>query len=113
METIKENSTTIWASIIVALATFALTSFFGSWNKLDDTLTQEQVTEQIEESGEEILMRSKQYTDIKFDAATETYDVTLNHIEQLIRANDEKFNMVMKALNERLDRLDQRLNDKQ
>ena len=109
METLKENKTTIWTAILVALATFALTSFFGSWNKLDDTVTQEQITEQIEKNGIDILARSKRYTDDRVNATKENYQTTLKHIEKLMKANDDRLAAILTQINDRLDRIDKRI----
>ena len=113
METIKENSTTIWASILVALVTFALTSFFGSWNKLDDTLTQEQVTAQIEESSEAVLERSRRYTDDKVDAMRGTYSISVEHIEKILDESNKRFEVLVESINDRLDRIDKRISENQ
>jgi type II secretory pathway pseudopilin PulG len=109
METLKDNKATILTAIIVALATFALTNFFGNMNKLKDTLTQEQVTEQIEESGEDILSRSMRYTDDRVNATKENYQMTLKNIEKLMKANDDRLAAILTQINDRLDRIDKRI----
>jgi hypothetical protein len=113
METSTNNKTTIRAAVLASVASIALTYFVSSWSRFGDSPSRKEITEQIDKKSDQILLQSKQYTDTKFEVATETYHITLEHIEALIKANDEKFNVVMEALNNRLDRLDQRLNEKE
>jgi len=112
METLNNNKATVITAIIVAVITFALTSFFGSWNKLNDTLTQEQVTEQIEKSSESVLERSRRYTDDKVEAMRGTYTISIDHIEKLLDESNKRFEVLVESINDRLDRIDNRLNEK-
>ena len=108
----RDNKATIWTAIIVAVLTFAIASFTNSWSKIDDTLTQEQVTEQIERNGEEILERSRRYTDDKVNAMTGTYEVHIENIEKLLQASDEKFETILHSIDNRLNRIDKRIDNK-
>ena len=110
MEQLKENKATIYTAIIVAIVTFALTSFFGSMNKLDDAVTQERMIKYVDSKGEEILDRAKKYTDIQVDASHKYYESNIQHIEELLKSSDDKFETILNSIDERLNRIDKRIN---
>jgi membrane-associated HD superfamily phosphohydrolase len=105
----KENRNNILAAIATALVTIFLTSFLLDWNKIDDAVTQEVLKTEIEKSSEDVLQRSRRYTDDRVDGVNAYYESNFKHLEKIINANNEKFEMILKSIDDRLDRIDQRI----
>ena len=105
----KENRNNILAAIATALVTIFLTSFLLDWNKIDDAVTQETLKTEIEKSSEDVLQRSRRYTDDRVDGVNAYYESNFNHLEKIINANNEKFEMILKSIDNRLDRIDKRI----
>jgi uncharacterized membrane protein (DUF106 family) len=112
----KEHKEAIISSIIIAILTIIITSLTVEWRRIDNTVTQDQFTnmqekmyEQIDNSNEKILNRAKQYTDDKIEGIKEFQTANYENLENIINANDDKFIVILKQINERLDRIDKRM----
>jgi len=109
MEKLNDNKAAIWTAIIVAVSTFILTSFFSNWNKIDDTLTKDEVQEMVDRKGEEILERSRRYTEDQVQSANTVYLSSIKHIEDLLKVQNDKFTAILESIDERLNRINERV----
>jgi len=105
----KEGKNNIIAAMIAAVLSIIISSIVLNWNKIDDAVTHEQMKTEIEKSGEDILERSRQYTDDKVDGINAYYESNFSHLEKIIRANNDKFELILQSIDDRLDRIDKRM----
>ena len=100
----KENmKINVWAAIIVAVLSVILTTFYNNWNKMDDVVTQKDMMEYVAEQNVVVLEKSEEFTIIQIEAMKKAYNANILHLEKLIDTHFE-------VLNERLDRIDKRMN---
>ena len=109
MKVENDYKTTIVAGIIVAVLTVFATNFFTNWGKIDDTLTRDQVQEMVDRKGEEILERSRRYTHDQVSGMRDTYEGHIENIEKIIKAQNEKFEAILNSIDDRLNRIDKRI----
>ena len=104
----SSNKQTVYVAILVALLTYFISSFASGWNRVDDILTRDEVQEIVVDNGEDVLNRSRQYTDDRVDGISITYQVHIENIEKIIKAQNDKFEAILESINGRLDRIDKR-----
>ena len=107
----KEGKNNILAAVIAAVLSIMVSSVVLDWNKIDDAVTHEEMKAEIEKSGEDILQRSRRYTEDKVDGVNAYYESNFKHLEKIINANNDKFELILKSIDDRLDRIDKRVSN--
>jgi len=107
----KEGKNNVLAAVIAAILSIMISSIVLDWNKIDDAVTHEELKTEMEQNGEDILERSRRYTDDKVNGLNAYYENSFQHIEKIINANNDKFELILKSIDDRLDRIDKRMKD--
>lgn len=102
----------IAAAVIAAVLSMFITSIVVDWNRIDDAVSQEEMQTEIEKTGEDILSRSRRYTDDKINSLSEYQDTKFYHIEKIIEEQNSKYLIFMEHISNRLDRIDKRMSEK-
>ena len=99
----------IYAPILAVVLSLIFSALVNNHMKARSAITQEQAVEMIDEKGEEILDRAEKYTDIRIEAQEAAYEKSIRHVETLLKTNNEMMKSMMESINERLDRIDDRI----
>ena len=113
MEQEIKDKWAIWAPILAVIVSMLLSALISNYSRARDAVTQEQAAEMVDIKGEEILDRSKKYTDIKVEGQIKAYEKSFEHLEKMVRSNNESFMIILQGISDRLDRIDQRITELQ
>ena len=101
----------IWAPILAVVVSIFLSAVISNFNRTREAVTEVQATDMVESKGEEVLIRSKAYTDIKIMATDDKYEKRFEHIEKMVDSNTETIHLLLEKISERLDRIDKRISE--
>ena len=108
---INDKKNILWSAAITVILTIILSSFMTSWSKLNNVVTKDVMIQQIQKSNEILLEESRKYTDDRFKSVLIYYNTNFEQLEKLMRANDAKSEVLLKSINERLDRINKRIDN--
>jgi mannitol-specific phosphotransferase system IIBC component len=109
LSNVSNYKNNIWSAVIAAILSLMVSSIIVDWNKIGDSVTHEELKTEIESSSEDILERSRRYTDDKVNGLNDYYNNSFQHMEKIINANNEKFELILHSIDNRLDRIDKRI----
>ena len=98
------NKYAIVSAIVVAIVSVIATSVIKDWRKLDDVVTQQM----LDEALMEVVTSANTYTDSRVDDVMAYQEAAFRHNEELREAADEKYLLILKSIDDRLDRIDKR-----
>jgi hypothetical protein len=78
-------------------------------SRLDDVMTKDEINSLVQQSMEEVLGRSKVYIDERMNENYRYYDTNFQHLEEIMKANNTKYEVILKSIDDRLDRIDKRI----